>query len=1441
MKYGLLNKKRGLLAVVMALAMVFAGAVFVADEADAGDATTYYVGGEGSSDETGDGSEEKPFATIARALADKISGAYVIELCGDVEGDGVEVKGYDLTINFNDYTFEMTGTGVGSSYDYQVFQLHKGTTVVFNDGTVKTEKSDMWALIQNYSDLTLNDMVLDGSKLDWYGYAATISNNSGCLNILGSTSITASGIDGAVAFDACFSSEYYPDGTRTTVDTTGTISGDIEVGDWEDKVGNNPSKTVLKVDSANIIGNIIFTTGSGSGVEIASGIDVDVVIPEGKQVKGSVKIGDASVSFANLKAGFGGITLSEGSVTVIGSIDASSNPSIGGTDVVLENTIITGTGTITIPADVIVKGSVTVPQGVILKTEGTGKIIIAENSTLNVAGSIDAASNVVNNGTISVTTIGAVIPDNIDGTGSVDTSAVAAEGTLSGTYDTDTTFTKNQTITLTADTYLVEDTVFIIKGKLIIPEGVTLYIQDTARLIVTSSTGVIENNGAIIVESKVNSITVDGAAYGAGALVAYNGTMVNNGTIALEYDEDDTNPDVSMNIGGKFTNNGEITVGEDAFLYINTVMTNSADSAITVNGKIQFEGDGAIVNMGDIVLDGADAPYGLLVNLASADAKVEVVSVTTNGDVDDVCMFVNAIEAPLNSAIEYIGASEVVISVPEGTVFGGATIAPFMLLDEDDDGDKQYVRCMSVTGTIGVEAEAEATVGTVTVGVLGTVVIDGDVSIGNDVALGIGTDSELVVNGNLSVLKGTKTGGINGAADAEVYVNGKITTDAHIEGPIVNAASYDVTEGTNKTYYYTTLAQAVTDGATKIAVTGTIEVASDINVPNGVTITNSGTGITIADDATVSFATGAVYKGDAVTNVDGTLYFEDRKSGIKATGNIVSEVVSEGEKDKTFTSLSNALATAAEGDVIKLSGTTHIDMDTTIPVGVSVDNNGQIVCICKNSELTIDGTLLINGGTVTVEKVAPGSTDEDGEIVLNGTVKSPAPISETLEIAGAYYSITAKGVIAYYVEPVSVAAPKIADVDALTIIVKAFDSDLKVGDVAFAGTADVAANVKVIGKIDGSIALDLASISFDGSTFAGKVSNGTGTVALDGTTGTNLVVSSTTKDDAEVLSVTGGFTVTDSKKTVTVTGDVVFEGFDVTSVKVDGNLSVSKNSKIGVLDVDGTVDIAKNATLEVVTANVFGTVTVAEENGTKGTFDVTDLFLGITAKQITASAASVQGNTIVDNQMFVLAGSSFPEELVDENTPYAELYVEGKLWLTIYAFGSDVDATVGKIPVENVQFNGWAKKENGTSNDMTVLIDGTKYYASIKYDIYTVKFVVSEGVDDVYLDGVLVGNLSSGVSVATGTHTVSYTLANGYAGEAKMLVDGKEVSGYTNDAEGASKTYNIILQGIEKAPAETAPVVEEDEGLALTDILLIILVVLIVIMAVIVALRMMRS
>ena len=392
-----------LLSAVMVLAVALAGFIIISDEYNAEveevEVTTVYVGGEGALDDaSADGSKEKPYATIAYALANT-SGTTVVELKGDVTGDGwSNPSERDLTINFNGYTFDMTGNLVGSKgTESQVFQLLKDSNVVFNNGTITTKVDNAGMIIQNYSNLTLNNMVLDGKDLSNKNWSYTLSCNNGEVKIIGSTSIVASVSEKtpvSFAFDACWNSVNYPAGAAVTLDTTGTIDGDIEVGDWK---GGSTAKTILMIKSGTINGDVIFTTASGSGVEIDDSVSVDVVIPSGTTASGSVTFGkDNKATFTGLKAGENGIKLSKGSVKISGTIDASATVSIEANGTVKLNGVeVTGTAGLTVTAtgegnDIIIEDL----------TLGTGSSLrLADDTNVTVTGSLDATGASISTGT----------------------------------------------------------------------------------------------------------------------------------------------------------------------------------------------------------------------------------------------------------------------------------------------------------------------------------------------------------------------------------------------------------------------------------------------------------------------------------------------------------------------------------------------------------------------------------------------------------------------------------------------------------------------------------------------------------------------------------------------------------------------------------------------------------------------------------------------------------------------------------------------------------------------------------------------------------------------------------------------------------------------------------------------------------------------------------
>lgn len=178
--------------------------------------------------------EEEFFDTLVEAVEAAEDGD-TIYLHESMEGAGIgifapDVK--DITIDFGGNTYTCVGPAVGSTgTQSQAFHLEKSAdytpNVTFKNGTITAETGkNVKMLIQNYCNLKLTDMNLIGTTDTTY----VLSNNFGNTVIDGNTSITATA--GNVAFDVCYANGSYEDGVSVTVDTTGTITGIIELGTW---------------------------------------------------------------------------------------------------------------------------------------------------------------------------------------------------------------------------------------------------------------------------------------------------------------------------------------------------------------------------------------------------------------------------------------------------------------------------------------------------------------------------------------------------------------------------------------------------------------------------------------------------------------------------------------------------------------------------------------------------------------------------------------------------------------------------------------------------------------------------------------------------------------------------------------------------------------------------------------------------------------------------------------------------------------------------------------------------------------------------------------------------------------------------------------------------------------------------------------------------------
>lgn len=182
-----------------------------------------------------------------------------IKLLKPTSGAGVKVDGTvkrNLTFDLGGHTYTIT-SGVGSTgTETNGFQLIKDNNITITNGTITAapaEGQQVKILIQNYSNLTLENVTLDGRGMtDYNGLNYTLSNNNGEITLKSGTVIQARADE--IAMDVCWAASYQ-NGARVTVKEGAEIQGTVELGLWgQDAYSGNQS--VLTVDGGTITGEV---------------------------------------------------------------------------------------------------------------------------------------------------------------------------------------------------------------------------------------------------------------------------------------------------------------------------------------------------------------------------------------------------------------------------------------------------------------------------------------------------------------------------------------------------------------------------------------------------------------------------------------------------------------------------------------------------------------------------------------------------------------------------------------------------------------------------------------------------------------------------------------------------------------------------------------------------------------------------------------------------------------------------------------------------------------------------------------------------------------------------------------------------------------------------------------------------------------------------------
>ena len=255
-----------------------------------------------------------------QAAVDAANQYQSVMLLQDAEGPGVVIN-KKTTIDFNGFTYTLTSPVGSTGTVSNGFQILSGNYAVrLLNGTLKVSDDaadKFYILVQNYADLTVQKMTLDGTNLDKYAFtdgdSYTLSNNSGSVNINMSTIIANNDGDKAFAFDVCDQTKNGYELPRVVLYTSSTVKGKIEAAA---KVGTNYYATLQQAIDA---------TAEGKTITLLA----PIVVKAGETLNLNKKV---TISYTSNVAGEDMIT-NRGTVIVDGATLVYNNKDVSGSNV----------------------------------------------------------------------------------------------------------------------------------------------------------------------------------------------------------------------------------------------------------------------------------------------------------------------------------------------------------------------------------------------------------------------------------------------------------------------------------------------------------------------------------------------------------------------------------------------------------------------------------------------------------------------------------------------------------------------------------------------------------------------------------------------------------------------------------------------------------------------------------------------------------------------------------------------------------------------------------------------------------------------------------------------------------------------------------------------------------------------------------------------------
>ncbi len=212
------------------------------------------------------GDQTQAFATLKEAFAwaaehHSAETPVTITLKNDLQGDGIDVSVANVVLDLGGHTYTVNGNLVGD-VPTNALRFLKGTTVTIQNGTIATVADDTHFIIQNYANLTLDGVTLDGAGLT-AGTADNryyvLSNNCGTITIKNNSKLLATGQN--VAVDVWYGMfEDYDAGVSVSISGDSTVQGFVEYGAASRITGTEWTAKASLVLPASFSGEVLFTS-----------------------------------------------------------------------------------------------------------------------------------------------------------------------------------------------------------------------------------------------------------------------------------------------------------------------------------------------------------------------------------------------------------------------------------------------------------------------------------------------------------------------------------------------------------------------------------------------------------------------------------------------------------------------------------------------------------------------------------------------------------------------------------------------------------------------------------------------------------------------------------------------------------------------------------------------------------------------------------------------------------------------------------------------------------------------------------------------------------------------------------------------------------------------------------------------------------------------------